>query len=110
MKAIGLIIVLFSFAVLIYFLAVLCAIFSRSLHSSIDCHLHLPLSIASSSSPPPPLPLSPQTQEVVRVEQQSVRDIICGLLEHIGRGLDETSQMPSQDALGERYHVYSVLF
>jgi hypothetical protein len=109
MKAIGLIIVLFSFAVLIYFLAVLCAIFSRSLHSSIHCHLHVPLSIASSSSPPP-LPRSPQTQEVVRVEQQSVRDIICGLLEHIGRGLDETSQMPSQDALGERYHVYSVLF
>ena len=42
-----------------------------------------------------------QTQENVRLEQQTVRDVVVGLLEHIGRGLDETSQMPSQDALGE---------
>jgi predicted nucleic acid-binding Zn-ribbon protein len=42
-----------------------------------------------------------ETQEAVRADQEASRSIIVGLLEHIGRGLDETSQMPSQEALGE---------
>ena len=40
-------------------------------------------------------------REGILSEQQAARDIVVALLEHIGRGIDESSQMPSREAHGE---------
>jgi len=42
-----------------------------------------------------------ETRNSVLEEQQKAKDIIVALLEHIGRNLEETNNMPSQEAVGE---------
>jgi hypothetical protein len=42
-----------------------------------------------------------KTRESIVGEQQSSRDVIVALLEHIGRGMDESTNMPSREAHGE---------
>ncbi len=41
-----------------------------------------------------------QTRTGVLEDQRQIKDIIVALLEHIGRGLEETHSMPSIEALG----------
>merc|ERR1711965_979984 len=42
-----------------------------------------------------------ESRDSILSEQRTVKDTIVAVLEHIGRNIDETSNMPSQDALGE---------
>jgi len=42
-----------------------------------------------------------ETREGVLTEQQRAKDVIVALLEHISRGLEDSSSMPSQEAMGE---------
>ena len=42
-----------------------------------------------------------ETRNSVLEEQQKAKDIIVALLEHIGRNLEETNNMPSQETVGE---------
>ena len=53
-----------------------------------------------------------ELREGILAEQQSARDIVVALLEHIGRGIDESSHMPSREALGEMEDakVFTYLF
>lgn len=42
-----------------------------------------------------------ESRESIISEQRTAKETIVVLLEHIGRSIDETSNMPTQDALGE---------
>lgn len=42
-----------------------------------------------------------QTRQGIVDEQRQVQFMIVALLEHIGKGIDETTQLPTKDALGE---------
>jgi hypothetical protein len=37
----------------------------------------------------------------VLAEQQQAKSVIVGLLEHIGRGLEDTTNMPNADAMSK---------
>lgn len=37
----------------------------------------------------------------VLTDQQNTKSLIVGLLEHIGRGLDDATNLPDADVLGE---------
>lgn len=42
-----------------------------------------------------------ETREGVLAEQQHAKDVIVALLEHISRGIEDSSSMPTQEAMGE---------
>jgi len=42
-----------------------------------------------------------ETREGVLADQQRCKDVVVALLEHISRGLEDSSSMPSQEAMGE---------
>jgi len=42
-----------------------------------------------------------ETRDAVLAEQQQAKDVIVALLEHISRGIEDSSNMPSQEALGD---------
>jgi hypothetical protein len=41
-----------------------------------------------------------QSRQEILEQQQNARATIVALLEHIGLNIDETTQMPTQEALG----------
>jgi len=42
-----------------------------------------------------------ESRDAVLAEQQQAKDVIVALLEHISRGLEDSTNMPTQEALGE---------
>jgi hypothetical protein len=45
----------------------------------------------------------------VLAEQQQAKSVIVGLLEHIGRGLEDTTNMPNADAMSKLIELYICL-